>query len=118
MRSIRHLIRSFASSPPPAEGFLAGVGESMFIKHSAEQALNNKELQVSSKETKKMNTCQAINDAMSTALSSDEKAGMVYSIILVVFGEDVGFGGVFRCTLGLQEKFGKDRVFNTPLSGI
>lgn len=32
-----------------------------------------------------------------------------------VFGEDVGFGGVFRCTTGLADKFGKDRVFNTPL---
>ncbi len=33
----------------------------------------------------------------------------------MIFGEDVAFGGVFRCTLNLQEKHGKDRVFNTPL---
>lgn len=32
-----------------------------------------------------------------------------------VFGEDVGFGGVFRCTTGLADHFGKHRVFNTPL---
>lgn len=32
-----------------------------------------------------------------------------------MFGEDVGFGGVFRCTLNLRDKYGKDRVFNTPL---
>jgi len=32
-----------------------------------------------------------------------------------VFGEDVSFGGVFRCTTGLADQFGKKRVFNTPL---
>ncbi len=34
----------------------------------------------------------------------------------IVFGEDVKFGGVFRCTMGLNEKYGTDRVFNTPIS--
>ena len=34
--------------------------------------------------------------------------------VTVVFGEDVAFGRVFRCTLDLQ-KLGKDRVFNSPL---
>ena len=32
-----------------------------------------------------------------------------------VFGEDVGFGGVFCCTTGLADSFGRNRVFNTPL---
>jgi pyruvate dehydrogenase E1 component beta subunit len=36
---------------------------------------------------------------------------------VVVFGEDVGQnGGVFRATAGLQEKFGKKRVMDTPLA--
>jgi len=33
----------------------------------------------------------------------------------VIFGEDVAFGGVFRCTVNLKDRFGADRVFNTPL---
>ena len=31
------------------------------------------------------------------------------------FGEDVKFGGVFRCSLDLNQKYGTERVFNTPL---
>jgi 2-oxoisovalerate dehydrogenase E1 component beta subunit len=57
---------------------------------------------------KKMNLVTAINDALDVALQSDPKS--------VIFGEDVAFGGVFRCTMNLREKYGKDRVFNTPLS--
>ncbi|UGR51157.2 alpha-ketoacid dehydrogenase subunit beta [Pseudomonas aeruginosa] len=36
---------------------------------------------------------------------------------VVVFGQDVGyFGGVFRCTEGLQKKYGTSRVFDAPIS--
>lgn len=59
-------------------------------------------------ESKPMNYCNAINDALHIALAENKKG--------LVFGEDVAFGGVFRCTVGLLEKFGRDRVFNTPLS--
>lgn len=52
---------------------------------------------------------QAIRDAMAVKLELDDD--------VVVFGEDVGyFGGVFRCTDGLQETFGTTRVFDTPIS--
>ena len=50
---------------------------------------------------------EAVTQALSYELQHDEH--------VVVFGEDVGFGGVFRCSVGLQEEFGKHRVFNTPL---
>ena len=57
--------------------------------------------------TSKRNLFQSINNAMDVAMGSDRTA--------VVFGEDVAFGGVFRTSINLQEKYGKDRVFNTPL---
>ncbi|TPJ66949.1 alpha-ketoacid dehydrogenase subunit beta [Mesorhizobium sp. B2-6-1] len=56
---------------------------------------------------------EAIRDAMDVSMERDEK--------VVVFGEDVGFfGGVFRCTQGLQAKYGKSRCFDAPIneSGI
>lgn len=56
---------------------------------------------------KRMNLFTAVNDAMRIAMETDDSA--------VVFGEDVSFGGVFRCTVGLREQFGDERVFNTPL---
>lgn len=55
-----------------------------------------------------MNMYQAVRDALSIVLAKDDTA--------VVFGEDVAFGGVFRCTMGLAEEFGRERVFNTPLT--
>ncbi|KAJ7397097.1 2-oxoisovalerate dehydrogenase subunit beta, mitochondrial [Pitangus sulphuratus] len=58
-------------------------------------------------QTQKMNLFQSITSALDNALAKDPTA--------VVFGEDVAFGGVFRCTVGLRDKYGKDRVFNTPL---
>jgi 2-oxoisovalerate dehydrogenase E1 component beta subunit len=35
---------------------------------------------------------------------------------VIVFGEDIAFGGVFRCSAGLAADFGSARVFNTPLT--
>ncbi|OMJ10161.1 2-oxoisovalerate dehydrogenase subunit beta, mitochondrial [Smittium culicis] len=55
-----------------------------------------------------MNMCQSINDALRISLETDENA--------IIFGEDVAFGGVFRCTVNLAEKFGAERCFNTPLT--
>ncbi|XP_021096350.1 2-oxoisovalerate dehydrogenase subunit beta, mitochondrial isoform X3 [Heterocephalus glaber] len=58
-------------------------------------------------QTQKMNLFQAVTSALDNSLAKDPTA--------VIFGEDVAFGGVFRCTVGLRDKYGKDRVFNTPL---
>lgn len=58
--------------------------------------------------SKRLNLFQAINSALRTALSTSDK--------VLLFGEDVAFGGVFRCSMDLQSEFGSDRVFNTPLT--
>jgi 2-oxoisovalerate dehydrogenase E1 component beta subunit len=57
--------------------------------------------------TTRMNLFTAINNGMRTAMRTDPTC--------VHFGEDVAFGGVFRCSIGLKEEFGEHRVFNTPL---
>ena len=52
---------------------------------------------------------EAIRDAIDVMMARDDR--------VVVFGEDVGyFGGVFRCTEGLQRRHGKSRCFDTPIS--
>ncbi len=56
-----------------------------------------------------MNMIQAIRSALEVMLERDPSVCM--------FGVDVGyFGGVFRATQGLQQKFGPQRVFDTPLA--
>lgn len=56
-----------------------------------------------------MTMIQALRSAMDIMLERDEN--------VVIFGQDVGyFGGVFRCTEGLQSKYGKHRVFDAPIS--
>ncbi len=61
----------------------------------------------------KMTMIEAIQNAHDNAMQRDER--------VVVYGEDVGFfGGVFRCTAGLQDKYGASRCFDAPIneSGI
>jgi len=56
----------------------------------------------------KMNMFTAINNALDIAMEKDKNS--------YLFGEDVKFGGVFRCSMGLLDKYGSSRVFSTPLS--
>lgn len=71
--------------------------------------------------TRKITMMQAINEAMQTAMENDDK--------VILLGEDIaggakvdGFedqdawGGVFGVTKGLVQKFGRERVIDTPIS--
>jgi 2-oxoisovalerate dehydrogenase E1 component len=58
---------------------------------------------------KRINIGEAINQTLDYELATNPK--------LLVFGEDVGVkGGVHAVTMGLQSKYGADRVFDTSLS--
>lgn len=58
--------------------------------------------------THNLNLYQAVNSALDLTLSHHPNS--------FVFGEDVKFGGVFRCSQDLHDRYGSDRVFNTPLT--
>ena len=53
----------------------------------------------------------AIRDALDESLADDER--------VILFGEDVAVaGGVFATTTGLHDKYGPERVFDTPISEL
>ncbi|MBV1686794.1 alpha-ketoacid dehydrogenase subunit beta [Novosphingobium sp. G106] len=59
--------------------------------------------------TRRLNMIEAINDALHVMMERDSN--------IVILGEDVGyFGGVFRATAGLQKRYGKNRVFDSPIN--
>lgn len=77
------------------------------LHHTIDTFRNTSGLPLNGK-SQKLNLFQSVNSALRTALKMDDK--------VLCFGEDVAFGGVFRCTLNLKTEFGDDRVFNTPLT--
>lgn len=57
----------------------------------------------------KISMVQAVNQALMKEMELDST--------VIVYGEDVGLeGGVFRATVDLQQQFGKERSFDTPLA--
>jgi 2-oxoisovalerate dehydrogenase E1 component beta subunit len=56
-----------------------------------------------------MNMIEAIRSALDVMLDKDPN--------VIILGQDIGyFGGVFRCTDGLQRKFGEHRVIDAPIA--
>jgi 2-oxoisovalerate dehydrogenase E1 component len=95
-----------------------GVGEHLFASSDEKQGTrgNSGELggtpestDPRSSATARINMIEAIRRTLETELERDPR--------VTVFGEDVGpRGGVHRATLGLQARFGEERVFDTSLS--
>lgn len=62
-----------------------------------------------SADERELNYVKAVNEALRRELSARPE--------VVVYGEDVGHaGGIFGATKGLQEEFGPERVFDTPIA--
>ena len=78
------------------------------LHHTASSLLSSSTTYPVNSASTRQNLFQAINSALSYSLRTDERT--------LLFGEDVAFGGVFRCSMGLLGDFGPERVFNTPLS--
>ena len=60
---------------------------------------------------KELTYLEAINEALHEEMARDEK--------VFLMGEDVGLGyggGIFGATRGLLERFGPERVYDTPIS--
>ncbi|PHH61381.1 hypothetical protein CDD81_459 [Ophiocordyceps australis] len=104
--------RSYSTHPPNARLNLPiDYSTTPLLAHSGKPPLGNTDeipIEVRNGSRKRINLFQAINDALGIALAQDDS--------VVLFGEDVAFGGVFRCTMKLAETYGADRVFNTPLT--
>lgn len=110
LRSFVKVPRRFYSGPPTPSAKLnlpIDYKTTPILHHTSSSLANVPEFPPGTT-SKRLNFFQAINSALRTALSKSDK--------VLLFGEDVAFGGVFRCSMDLQTEFGSDRVFNTPLT--
>ena len=103
--------RAYASHAPKARlNIPTDYGKTPLLHHSSKSALSMPELPEDARNgsTSRLNLYQSVNATMAHALRNDPR--------VLLFGEDVAFGGVFRCSMNLATEFGDDRVFNTPLT--
>ncbi|KAL8940841.1 MAG: hypothetical protein Q9216_002593 [Gyalolechia sp. 2 TL-2023] len=100
--------RAYSSHPPNARlNVPIDYSTHPLLHHSSSSLQRHSHFPKDSSSTR-LNYFQAINSALTHALRTDDR--------VLLFGEDVAFGGVFRCSMNLATEFGSERVFNTPLS--
>ena len=87
----------------------AGPEPAIAVAHAAVYAPHIAHTEPTSKGTRELTFVQALNEAMHQELARDER--------VFVMGEDVALtGGIFQTTKGLLERFGPERVRDTPIS--
>ncbi|KAL8839187.1 MAG: hypothetical protein Q9170_001836 [Blastenia crenularia] len=100
--------RTYSSHPPNARLNLpVDYSNHSLLHHSSSSLQHHPHFPKTSSSTR-LNLFQAINSALTHSLRTDDR--------VLLLGEDVAFGGVFRCSMNLATEFGLERVFNTPLS--
>ncbi|KAF2669803.1 transketolase [Microthyrium microscopicum] len=106
------LSRAYATAPKAARlNVPTDFSTTPLLHHTSTSALAQSELPAPlkrSSKTTRLALHEAVNSALRHALATDER--------VLVFGEDIAFGGVFRCSAGLATEYGTARVFNTPLT--
>lgn len=102
------LLKRFASSAASGKINRKIDFEKTPILYKTEKAARNAYQLDSNASLEWQNLTQAVCSGMHHAMKKDES--------VILFGEDVAFGGVFRCSKGLADEFGAARVFNTPLT--
>ena len=100
--------RLYSTTPSTARLNIPVEYSSTPLLHHTASSLQSSAIYPKNASSTRQNLFQAINSALSYSLRTDERT--------LIFGEDVAFGGVFRCSMGLLGDFGPERVFNTPLS--
>ena len=85
--------------PDPNSAFDHLYAKPIAIKETTQNTISEKVVLV-----------DAINHAMSEEMNANDK--------MIIYGEDIADpkGGVFTATKGLTSKYGKNRVFNSPLA--
>jgi len=110
--SLFHNARLYSTAPATARlNIPTDFSTTPLLNHTPAAALSNPELSESvrrNSKTTRLTLHEAINGTLRHALASDDST--------LLFGEDIAFGGVFRCSAGLATDFGSLRVFNTPLT--
>ncbi|MDV3244678.1 MAG: thiamine pyrophosphate-dependent enzyme [Nitrososphaerales archaeon] len=114
-------VAAYRSSPPPdPSGMFDFMYESLTPELAEEktEALGTSATPTKNPQEPKMTGGKPgvnIRNAINTTLRQE----MQLEKRIVVFGEDVGKnGGVFQVTRGLQDEFGQERVFDTPLAEV
>ncbi|RJE20995.1 Dehydrogenase [Aspergillus sclerotialis] len=108
-RLLRQSSRLYSTAAPATSRLNVPIDyRSTPLLHHTSSSLSSALELPASTTSKSVNLYTAINSALRTALSLSND--------VVLFGEDVAFGGVFRCSMDLQTEFGSERVFNTPLT--